>query len=189
MSSAADAFASLRSALETASIRFAIGGSWASTAFGEPRCTNDVDVLADFTTDSLPLFLASLPKTCYVDHDVAINALRLGRPFNVIYMPLAFKFNLFPAGAFPLGKQELDRAVFLAGTEISESPTPFVSPEDVLLAKLHCFRLGGEVSEVQWRDVQGIVRTCGATLDRDYLTENARTLQVSAQLAQALEAL
>jgi hypothetical protein len=187
MSSAADAFASLRSALEAANIRYAIGGSWASTAFGEPRFTNDVDILADFATDSLQLFLASLPESCYVDHEVAVNALRLGRPFNVIYMPLAFKFDLFPADAFPLGKQELDRAVFLAGTEISESPTPFVSPEDVLLAKLHWFRLGGEVSEVQWRDVQGIIRTCGATLDRHYLTESARTLQVSTQLAKALK--
>ena len=49
----------------------------------------------------------------------------------------------------------------------------FVTPEDILLAKLHWFRLGGEVSEVQWRDIQGIVRGCGRTLDHEYLENSA----------------
>jgi hypothetical protein len=49
--SAADAFEPVRAALEGAGIRYAIGGSWASTAFGEPRLTNDIDILA-FTTGS-----------------------------------------------------------------------------------------------------------------------------------------
>jgi hypothetical protein len=46
--SPADAFDILRSALKRAGIRYAIGGSWASTAFGEPRFTNDIDLLAIF---------------------------------------------------------------------------------------------------------------------------------------------
>jgi hypothetical protein len=107
-----DAFSSLRSALEGASIRYAVGGSWASTAFGEPRFTNDVDIVADFTEENLDRFLTRLPTTFYVDPEEALEAIRFGRPFNVIYMPMAFKFDFFPAGAFPLGAQELDRAIF-----------------------------------------------------------------------------
>jgi hypothetical protein len=49
MTSPADAFDLLRSALERAGVRYAVGGSWASTAFGEPRFTNDVDIPAEFT--------------------------------------------------------------------------------------------------------------------------------------------
>jgi hypothetical protein len=60
-----DAFSPLRSALEGAGIRYAVGGSWASTAFGEPRFTNGVDIIADFTEGSLDRFLACLPKTFY----------------------------------------------------------------------------------------------------------------------------
>jgi len=41
-----DAFALLRSALERAGVRYAIGGSWASIAFGEPRLINHADILA-----------------------------------------------------------------------------------------------------------------------------------------------
>jgi hypothetical protein len=46
----------------------------------------------------------------------------------------------------------------LADHGLSQDPAPFVTPEDILLAKLHGFRGGGEVFDVQWRDIQGMVR-------------------------------
>jgi len=81
-----DAFSPLRSVLARAGIRYAVGGSWASTAY-----------------ETLACFLDNLPNTFYVDPAEARTAIRLGRPFNMIYMPLAFKFDFFPARAFPLG--------------------------------------------------------------------------------------
>ena len=72
------------------------------------------------------------------------------------------------------------------GTGLSELPTPFVTPEDILLAKLHWFRAGGEVSEVQWRDIEGIVHNCSAMLDRDYLERSAAKLEVGILLRRAL---
>lgn len=186
MTSLGEAFARIRAALASAGVRFAVGGSWANTAFGEPRFTNSVDILADFTAESARKFLHGLPDTFYADLDEALRSIRSGRPFNVIYMPLAFKFDFFTASMFPLGTQELNRAVFLAGTELSESPTPFVTPEDILLAKLHWYREGGEVSEVQWRDIRGIVRACSISLDRDYLLRSAALLGVSPLLTKAL---
>lgn len=39
MMSLNDAFEPARSALESAGVRYAAGGSWAATAFGEPRFT------------------------------------------------------------------------------------------------------------------------------------------------------
>jgi hypothetical protein len=182
MMSAADAFAPLRSALERAGVRYAVGGSWASTAFGEPRFTNGVDIAADFTPENLEAFFSNLPAAFFADSKEARKSLDLGRPFNVIYMPMAFKFDFFPARAYPLGSQELDRVVLLTGNGLSEAPTPFVTAEDVLLAKLH----GGEVSDVQWRDVQGIVRGRREGLDREYLERSAATLGVVSLLERAL---
>ncbi len=165
----ADAFEILRSALEAAGIRYAVGGSWASTAFGEPRFTNDVDILADVTQKNLELLLSYLPDSFYADVEDALSAIRLGRPFNLIHMQTALKFDLFPASAFPIGKQELDRALLLENSGLSKRPAWFVTPEDILLAKLYWYKLGGEVSEVQWRDIMGVVRGRSATLDRRYL--------------------
>jgi hypothetical protein len=84
--SPADAFNLLRSALEQAGIRYAIGTSWASTAFGEPRFTNDIDILADVTSENLSVFLRHLPETFSTDEEEAMSAIRRGRPFNVIHM-------------------------------------------------------------------------------------------------------
>jgi hypothetical protein len=176
--SLADAFEPVRAALEQANIRFAIGGSWASTTFGEPRFTNDIDILGEFTEDNLLEFLRGLPDSFYVDADEAIDAICRGRSFNVIYMPTAFKFDFFPASAFALARQELDRVIYIGNTGLANAPTPFVTPEDILLAKLFWFRSGGSISEVQWRDLKGIARTCAGSLDNIYLRAGAETLGV-----------
>jgi hypothetical protein len=186
MEVAADAFGPLREALESAGVRFAIGGSWASTAYGDPRFTNDVDILVEFSSETLDGFLHCLSKDFYVDPEQARRSLKLGRPFNVIYMPQAFKFDLFPASAFALGSQELDRAIFLPHNGLAAAPTPFVSPEDIVLAKLHWFRSGGEGSEVQWRDILGLIRSPNLELDRPYLLKGADQLGVLALLHRAL---
>ncbi len=140
MTSLGEAFAPIRAALASAGVRFAVGGSWASTAFGEPRFTNNVDILADFTAESARKFLRGLPDTFYADLDEALRSIRSGRPLNVICMPLAFCFDFFSVSVSPLGSQELSRALFLVETKLSASPTPFVTPEDILLAKLHWHR-------------------------------------------------
>lgn len=69
---------------------------------------------------------------------------------------------------------------------ISQTPTPFVTPEDILLAKLYWFKLGGKVSEVQWRDIKGIVEGAGSVLDRRYLRQGATKLAVEHLLSKAL---
>jgi hypothetical protein len=186
MMSPADAFAPLRAALDEAGVRYAVGGSWASTAFGEPRFTNGVDIVADITLENVNRFLRGLPETFFADPEEAGNAIRLGRPFNVIHIPLAFKFDFFPARAFPLGIGELDRAVYLSVSGLSDAPAPFVTPEDILLAKLHWCREGGETSEVQWRDIRGIVLSRAAMLDHSYLQQGAKTLGIPSLLEKAL---
>jgi hypothetical protein len=56
----------------------------------------------------------------------------------------------------------------------------------VILAKLDWFRLGGEVSEQQWRDILGVLKLQHATLDMTYLQQWAQTLQVADLLERAL---
>ena len=60
------------------------------------------------------------------------------------------------------------------------------SPEDNILAKLHWYRLGGEVSDRQWRDVLNVIRIQDARLDRPYLWSWASELGVADLLKEAL---
>lgn len=43
------------------------------------------------------------------------------------------------------------------------------SAEDNLLWKLRWYRMGGEVSDQQWRDVLGLIRISGDKMDPAYL--------------------
>jgi hypothetical protein len=60
------------------------------------------------------------------------------------------------------------------------------SPEDIVLNKLEWFRLGDEVSERQWRDVQGVLKVQAGNLDMDYLRTWAAKLGLADLLDRAL---
>ncbi len=53
-----------------------------------------------------------------------------------------------------------------------------VTPEDIVLAKQEGYRMGGEVSDRQWRDVLGVLKVRAGELDLDYLCRRAGELQV-----------
>jgi hypothetical protein len=60
------------------------------------------------------------------------------------------------------------------------------SPEDTILAKLEWYRLGGEVSDRQWRDILGVIKTRVDRLDLIYLQKWAVELQVVDLLERAV---
>jgi len=68
-----------------------------------------------------------------------------------------------------------------------EESVYIVSPEDIILAKLEWYRLGGEVSDRQWRDVLGVLKTRAGELDLDYLRKWAGELKVNDLLERALD--
>jgi len=64
-------------------------------------------------------------------------------------------------------------------------PVSTTSAEDMLIQKLVWFREGGEVSELQWRDVTGLVRTLGEELDWSYLRDWSAQLALGELLERA----
>ncbi len=176
-----EAFSGVRDALESAGVKFAVGGSWASTTYGEPRQTNDIDIVASFSISTLPTFLDFLGDGFYFDADTAREAFLLGRAFNVIHRQWSFKFDFFPVQD-EHGAAELGRVVEVDIPALSERPVPVVSAEDIIVAKLRWYREGGSVSEQQWRDIAGVLRAEGGRLDWDYLELWARKLGLSGLL-------
>jgi len=86
-----------------------------------------------------------------------------------------FKVDVFlPADA--LSRQQLARR------ELHQLETDqqvwIASAEDTVLAKLKWYRLGEYVSELQWRDIKGILGTQGPTLNRDYMRSWAERIGV-----------
>ncbi|MFL7871577.1 MAG: hypothetical protein AB8I58_22300 [Anaerolineales bacterium] len=59
--------------------------------------------------------------------------------------------------------------------------------EDAILSKLEWYRMGGEVSNRQWRDVLGVLKTRAGELDLAYMQKWANELKVEDLLDRALK--
>jgi hypothetical protein len=171
--------------LERLGIPCVIGGSLASSLRGVPRSTLDVDLVAEICEAHVDALVERLGPDFYADPEAIRAAMRRGHSFNIVYLTTAFKVDIFPRGPRPFDRAEFERA---RETEISTDPPVRLTvktAEDILLSKLEWYRMGREVSEQQWRDVIGIIRTQGAGLDRSYLERWAHELGVADLLARA----
>jgi hypothetical protein len=171
-------------ALDRVSVPYVVGGSVASGMHGMWRSTVDVDFVARITIKQVAELASVLGPDWYVDAEGARTGIPLGRSFNAIHMPSGDKFDIFPATQ-QFHERQLERAVRLQVGVYGESvECPVATAEDILLAKLRWYRDGGEVSERQWNDVQGIL-AMNPSMDHDYLKQWAEQLRVTDLLARA----
>jgi hypothetical protein len=173
--------ASIRDALGALGVKWAVGGSLASAAYGEPRATNDVDVVALLDEQGARRLPVLLGDDFYCSEQAAVDAVRRNDSFNVIDRRSFLKVDVFVPRAGPLGTGQLDRRrdlVLAGGVTL-----PVLGPEDIVLQKLRWFRIGGEASERQWRDLCGVLRS--GELDDAYLDDVARGAGLEELLARA----
>jgi len=182
------AFEYVLAVLHRLEIPFLVGGSVASSTHGLPRQTNDIDIVADLTPSQVKDFCESLQPAFYVDPAVVAEAIELERPFNVIHLQGAYKFDIFPVGQDQFAQSELARRRYTTTTitGLENVEFPVASPEDIILAKLSWFRQGGQISDWQWHDVLGVVQIQAGRLDSAYLQQWAAELGVSGLLNRAL---
>ncbi|MCX6604222.1 MAG: hypothetical protein NTV52_11570 [Acidobacteria bacterium] len=177
MTSLEAAFQDLTAILTEMELEYAVGGSFASSTFGVPRSTLDVDLVVSLSPEEA-YHLARLATPHLVcDPEEARAAVAANRSFNLLHMRHVYKFNIFPTTFFAHGEDEVRRRVMVEGTPLAgTAAVPMVSAEDILLAKLAWFRNGGETSERQWSDMTGIWRMQGAALDQAYLEAWAKAM-------------
>lgn len=171
--------------LERLGVRYAVGGALASSLHGVPRSTNDADVGAELREEHVRPLVEALEGRFYVDEERVRHAVRKGSSFNLIELRSVFKVDVFVLGEAPLDQEQLARRQRTAlpdgGEELDVS-----SAEDTVLQKLRWYRLGGESSERQWRDVLGVLDVAGKRLDREYLRRGALLLGVEDLLERAV---
>jgi hypothetical protein len=172
---------------EKLKIPYLIGGSLASTIYGTVRTTQDVDIIADMHLQHVQPFITALQSEFFLEEEMITDSIRHNSSFNIIHRRTMFKVDVFIPDMTPFQKSELQRAKKQIMIEKPEVSAYFASPEDTIIAKLEWFRMGGEVSERQWRDVIGILKIRADILDLDYLRKWASELNLLALLEKALK--
>ena len=167
-------------------VQYLVGGSVASSLLGLPRTTLDADLVADLTLAQVRPFVVALGDEFYADEDAIREAVRRRASFNVIHLATAFKVVVFILRSDPYARMEMSRRMFIRVADQPPRDLAVATAEDTILQKLRRFERGGGVSDRQWNDVLGLIKTRGAGLDREYLAIWAADLGIVGLLQAAL---
>jgi len=174
-------------ALEALGVPYAIGGSFASALHGVMRATMDADLVADLRQEDVAPFVQALGGLFYANAEMMREAIGQHRSFNLIHLDSMFKVDVFVARPRDFDRAQLARRQLHLLSEDPERRAYVASAEDTVLAKLEWYRMGGEVSDRQWRDALGVLKVQGLRLDLAYMRHMAAGLGVKDLLERALE--
>lgn len=89
------------------------------------------------------------------------EAIQAQRNFNIIHLESFFKVDIFVSKEREFDRLQMARrSAYVLSTEPEQSAY-VASAEDTILAKLEWYRIGGEVSDRQWRDILGVMKVQG----------------------------
>lgn len=158
-------------------LSYAVTGSTATIAYGEPRFTNDIDVVIDLPAEKIDDLVAAFPEPgFYVSATAVRTAVFRRHTFNVIQPMEGLKIDVYVAADSDFDRQRLVRA-----RDLSIAPgssVRFASAEDVILKKLQAFREGG--SDKHLRDIAGVLKV-QKQIDKDYVADWAQRLGVAVE--------
>lgn len=172
---------------EKLGIDYLIGGSVASSVFGEPRQTLDADLLACLLSQHAQPLVRDLAGAFYADLPAISAAIHAQSSFNLIHLETMSKVDVFVSWRSPFGQSQLSRREKKSVGQVAPLELYFASAEDTVLAKLDWYRKGGEVSDRQWRDLLGVLKVQAGALDQEYLKHWASELRVADLLRRALD--
>jgi hypothetical protein len=149
-------------------LEYMVTGGVAAIAYGEPRLTNDVDIVVRGSASDAPAIIAQFAPDTYYAPPLEVLREELGRPrhghFNLIHLETGLRADIYVAGDDDLHAWALARrhAESVGGGEIWLAPIEYV-----IIRKLEYFAQMG--SERHLRDVNAMVRISGDLVDRSAL--------------------
>lgn len=154
-------------------IRYFVTGAVAAIAYGEPRLTNGIDIVADLEEDNIPRLKSWYPSDeFYFDEESARRAVRTRSPFNIIHPGSGLKIDIMITQGDEFDPSRFRRARRLKPLEDTE--VEFASPEDVIIEKLDFYRQGR--SDKHLRDIAGILKISADVIDLAYTEAWVRKL-------------
>ena len=159
--------------LERLNLTYLVTGSMATILYGEPRFTNDIDIVVQLSAKRIGDFVQAFPSDeFYLDDERIRQAVESRGQFNVLHPASGLKIDVIIPEMDAFDRSRFTRARRVRPANDYEAT--FSSAEDVIVKKLQFHAEGG--SDKHLRDIASVLRISGADLDRDYVTEWADRL-------------
>lgn len=165
-------------------IRYMVTGAAASIVYGEPRLTNDIDVVLDLTPSKVEPFLNSFPIEqfyCPPSEVILVEISRFQRGhFNLIHHETGFKADIYTIGRDAINHWGLDnrKLIKVEGDDLWLAPVEYV-----ILRKLEYYREGQ--SEKHLRDIAGILLISTDRIDFNELNKKIKHLMLEKEWSAA----
>ncbi|MBF0492799.1 MAG: hypothetical protein HQM15_08465 [Deltaproteobacteria bacterium] len=163
--------------LEKASIPYMLTGSMALNFYGHPRATNDFDIVIEISEKDIKKMVTLFEQDSYISLEAVEAAISQESMFNIIDNESVFKIDFIIRKNDPLSLQQFKRRQV---KEFSGIKLNVISPEDLILAKLHWSR--ESLSEIQQKDITNLMRVLSKKLDFIYLEKCAQYLGILEEL-------
>jgi hypothetical protein len=156
------------SRLNKIDVRYMITGAVAVIIYGEPRLTQDIDLVIELKTNHIETFRKSFPPEEFYCPPEESLKVEINRPlrghFNIIHLETGFR-----ADCYMMGEDQLHHWGMSSRTKLNfEGESIWVAPaEYVILRKLEYYRDGK--SEKHLRDIASILSISGDRIDFDQL--------------------
>ena len=158
-------------ALDAAGVEYLIGGAIAEWAWGEPRATQDLDLVVNIPIKSVNKLSKELEKRdMLIPAEIILDNIledRADIPINAIHMHSGLKADLYPVRE----GDELRESAFQRREQVDYGPPIGMvyihSPEDLILYKLIYFGLSQQSKHS--RDIAAILKAKKNELDLDYI--------------------
>jgi hypothetical protein len=170
--------------LESLDIDYYVCGSVASSLQGEIRYTQDLDLVIKIEPVKAELLIEAMAGEFYIS-EVAVEEALSGKTssFNVIHLETTEKADLFVMGEDEFSRIQMTRRRLHV---VEENRSFYLSsPEDTVLHKLIWFGMTGGESQKQWRDILGVLKLQGESLDVGYMREWGEKLGLERELNRA----
>ena len=158
--------------LEELGIRYMVSGSVAAIFYGEPRMTNDVDIIVHLHASDAKKLEAAFPGDefyCPPREIIEIEIARSQRGhFNLIHHETGFKADIYPVSDL-LHRWGLTHS---STVQLDKDHLTLAPPEYVIVRKLQFFREGG--SQKHLRDISRMLTALGEDWNRENLVSFIR---------------
>jgi len=164
-------------ALERTGVPYMLTGSLASSLYGVPRATNDIDFVVAPTREQLSALLEFLRRLgLFVQDEQAILAFQNGTMFNVVDFQNSWKVDFIVRKDREFSVTEFNRR---KTHEVEGIRLALASPEDVIISKLEWALSSG--SDRQINDAAGVLRLQREKLNMSYIEEWVDVLNLREQ--------